>query len=73
MHSAEPISLYIEPGTDYNMMQMTNYVFNQAGNAIDATINVLGMDGFLEELQSRKIRPNPKYTDLVDKAKRGVL
>lgn len=73
VNAAEPIRLYIEPGTDYNMMQMTNYVFNQAGNAIDATIDVLGINGFLEELHARTIRPNPKYTDLINKAKRGEL
>lgn len=73
VNSAEPISLYIEPGTEYNMMRMANYVFNQAGNAIDATIEILGYDGFMDELRHRTARPNPKYTDLIIKAERGEL
>lgn len=62
------ISLYVKPGTEYNMARMTNYVFEQAGNAIDATIQILGLDTFLEELYSRDARPNPKYIDVVKKA-----
>ena len=71
--SADPISLYIEPGTDYNLMRMENYVFNQAGNPAAALIDIYGVEVFIEKLHERTTRPNPKYTDLVDKAKRGEL
>lgn len=73
VNAAEPIKLYIEPGTDYNLMKLDNYVFKQAGNPIDAAIELYGMDLFLEKLKERQTRRNPKYTDLVDKAKRGEL
>lgn len=67
--NAIPLSLYVKPGTEYNMVSMTNYVFKQGGNAIDATIQILGVDGFLDELHSRETRPNPKYTEIVRKMK----
>lgn len=67
--SASSVSLYVKPGTEYNMIKMTDFVFRQAGNAIDATIEVLGIDGFLRELYSRNVRPNPKYTEIVKKMK----
>lgn len=67
--SADAISLYQKPGSEYNLANMTAYVFNQAGNAIDATIQVLGLEKFLSELHARDTRPNPKYIDLVKKTK----
>ena len=73
LYSAERISLYVKPGTEYNMIRMTNYVFRQAGNAIDATIQVLGFEGFMDELRSRETRPNPKYNEVVKQMKRGEV
>lgn len=68
--AADKLSVYVKPGTEYNMARMTNYVYNQAGNAIDATIQILGVDGFLQELHGRGTKPNPKYKMIVDECKR---
>ena len=70
---AAKVSLYVKPGTDYNMSRMTNYVYKQAGNAIDATIQILGVQGFLEELHARETKPNPKYQVIIDEAKRCLF
>lgn len=70
VQAADKLSIYVKPGTDYNMARMTNYVYNQAGNAIDATIQILGVDGFLKELHARDTKPNPKYKMIVDECKR---
>lgn len=69
LNNALPLSLYVKPGTEYNMINMANYVFKQGGNAIDATIQILGVDGFLDELHARETRPNPKYSEIVRKMK----
>lgn len=34
LDAATPIRLYEKPGTDYNMINLENFVFHQAGNAI---------------------------------------
>ncbi|MEG1492501.1 MAG: replication initiation factor domain-containing protein, partial [Oscillospiraceae bacterium] len=68
VESALAISLYVKPGTDYNMMNMTNYVYNQAGNAIDATIQILGIEAFLDELHQRRSKPNPKYLTIIEES-----
>lgn len=70
VQASSAISLYVKPGTEYNMARMTNYVFEQAGNAIDATIKILGVDTFLEELKAREAKPNPKYQQIIEKASR---
>lgn len=67
---AERISIYVKPGVNYNMLQCENYVFNMAGNAINAVIDVYGEERFYEKLKERKIKPNPKYQTLVDSVKR---
>ena len=65
---ASRISLYEKPGMEYNLDRLDNYVFRQAGNAVDAAVAIYGVDGFLERLHQRKTLPNPKYSLLVDKA-----
>ena len=62
---ASAISIYTQPGTEYNLARLTEYVINMAGNAVDALIDVEGFEGFLEALKTRRIKPNPKYTALV--------
>lgn len=59
-------SIYVKPGTEYNLERCENFVFNQAGNAIDALLQIYDRDTFLAKIQSRKSRPNPKYKALVD-------
>jgi hypothetical protein len=65
LSGASKILLYEKPGVEYNMMDLENFVFKQAGNAIDACIQIMGVDAFLETLRKRGVRPNPKYEQLL--------
>lgn len=67
VEDAQRISIYQSPGTDYNLEQCENYVFNQAGNAIGAMLKLYGTDKFVEKIESRTAAPNPKYEMLLDK------
>ena len=62
---AERIRLYEAPGLDYNFDRCKKYVISQAGNAIDAYIQMRGVPGFLEDLENRPVHRNPKYDALV--------
>lgn len=68
---ANKISLYEKPGTEYNMERLRSYVFNQAGNAIDAAIEIMGIERFCIELKARDIRPNVKYQQIVEESRCG--
>lgn len=59
------ISIYTKPGIKYNLLNCENFVYNQAGNAINALLQVYDVDTFLKKLQERNSRPNPKYTQMV--------
>ena len=58
---ANRISLYVKPGMEYNLDRLDNYVFRQAGNAIDTAVEIYGVDGFLDKLHNRRTVHNPKY------------
>lgn len=61
------IKIFTVPGGDYNAEKCRNYVFNMAGNAIDAVLQMCdSVDDFLKMLYIRRCQPNPKY-DLVVK------
>lgn len=64
---AERISIYTAPGQEYNFDRLQKYVIGQAGNAIDAYIQIVGQDGFLKDLKNRPSRRNPKYQELVNR------
>lgn len=68
MH-ANAISIYEAPGMEYNLDRCHDYVINKAGNAIDAYIQIMGVEGFLRELRKRPIMRNPKYDRLVEEYK----
>lgn len=63
---AQRISIYEAPGMDYNLERCENYVFNQAGNAIDTMLKLYGTEKFLEKIEKRASMPNPKYQVLLD-------
>lgn len=63
---ANAISIYEAPGMEYNIDRCERYVIRQAGNAIDAYIQIRGVPGFLEELKQRPTMRNPKYDRLVE-------
>ena len=50
---------------EYNLDRCERYVIGQAGNAIEAYINIRGVEGFLDTLKHRATQRNPKYDRLV--------
>lgn len=71
--NAEKISIYTAPGMEYNEEKCKNYVVNQAGNAIDACIQMYGSDEFLKMIEERQTMPNPKYEMLIKRHRMEVL
>lgn len=69
--AAAALSIYTKPGLEYNVLRCERYVYTQAGNAIDALIKCYGPEQFLDKLQKRCTRPNPKYTHMIDEFLRG--
>jgi phage replication initiation protein len=69
---AAAISIYEKPGAEYNIFCLENYVFKQAGNAIDAYIDICGTDDFFEKLRTRGTAPNEKYEELKRQSKGGL-
>lgn len=59
------ISLFVKPGVEYNIRQLDHYVFDQAANAIGASIDIYGAPFFMEQIQKRRSE-NPKYRKLVE-------
>lgn len=70
---AEKISIYSAPGSEYNEERCKNYVVNQAGNAIDACIQMYGLYEFEKMIQNRQTMPNPKYQMLIKRHRMEVL
>lgn len=63
---AERITLYESPGIEYNLEKCKEFVINHAGNAIDAYLQIRGLMGFLQDLNTRKTARNPKYEKLIN-------
>lgn len=59
------ISIFVKPGVEYNIRQLDHYVFDQAANAIGASIDIYGAPFFMEQIQKRRSE-NPKYRKLVE-------
>lgn len=73
VEDAERISIYTAPGMEYNEERCKRYVVNQAGNAIDACIQMYGLYEFERMIQERETAPNPKYQQLIKQHKFDVL
>lgn len=65
IEQAGRISLFVKPGVEYNIRQLDHYVFDQAVNAIGASIDIYGAPFFFEQIQNRR-KENPKYRKLVE-------
>ena len=60
------IKIFTYPGAQYNMERCRHYVFDMAGNAIDAMLQIYdSFDDFVSVLNARQCKPNPKYELLV--------
>ena len=70
VNSAEDIRLFEKKEVEYNEAKLQNYVFGQAGQAIDCALKVYGMDGFEKHvhdyLKAHIQNKNPKYDKLVE-------
>lgn len=67
---AAAIRLYEKPGTEYNMMNLENFVFKQAGGAIYTYLETHKIEQFLEELRNRGVALNPKYKSLIEETRK---
>lgn len=63
------VSLALNLGSEYNMEQIKENVFNRWGNAIDAVLQVMDIDQFKQNLANRSTKPNPKYQAAVNEYK----
>ena len=60
------IKIFTVPGGAYNLERCRHYVFDMAGNAIDAMLQICDcVDDFLTLVSSRRCKPNPKYELIV--------
>lgn len=59
------LSIYKKPGLGYNLQKCREYVSRQAGNAVDALLQIYGTNGFLKLIDNRTVKQNPKYRNLV--------
>lgn len=73
VQDAERISVYQAPGMEYNEERCRRYVINQAGNAIDACIQMYGIDAFQDMIENRQVMPNPKYNMIIQQHRLEVL
>lgn len=70
LDGAAPIRLYEKPGADYNMLNLENFIFVQAGGSIYTYLECYGTERFLEELHSRRKPLNPKHVRLLAQYKK---
>lgn len=67
------IQIYSKPGIQYNLLNCEQFVYDQAGNAISALLEIYDVETFLQKLQDRKTRPNPKYKQMISNYKAGKI
>lgn len=65
LDGASRIRLYEKPGADYNMINLENFVIQQAGGAIYTYLECNGVEKFLKDLCCRGAQLNPKYKSLL--------
>lgn len=73
---AERISIYSKKLEEYTEAKLQDYVFGQAGQAINCAIDIYGTEGFLQYLdnylKNKAQTANPKYQELVERITGGV-
>ncbi len=55
------IKIYVSPGWEYNLERCRHYVFEMAGYAIDAMLQIYSMEDFVSMVHARTCAENPKY------------
>lgn len=61
------ISCWSAPGMEYNEFNLSNYIINQAGNALDCYLRIFGYEDLIRELGNRAVKMSPKYQRLLAK------
>ena len=67
LEGVEKIRCWSDPGVEYNEFHLSNYIVNQAGNALDCYLRIFGIDDLIRELGRRSVKMSPKYQRLLDK------
>jgi len=63
----DKISIFTEPGTEYNEDKLYNYVFGQAGNSIYTYISAFGIESFIKELCGRGTQLSGRQLNIINK------
>lgn len=64
--TTDKITLWTPCDLEYNLARCKRFVYNNAGNAISALIEIMGKDEMLDELKKEKPKRSLKYQMLVD-------
>lgn len=65
LDGATKIRLYDKPGAEYNMGNLEDFLFTQAGGAAITWIRVYGIEAFEERLRRRGKSLNPKHKQIL--------
>ncbi len=65
IEDAQKISIYRSPGMEYNEEKLRYNVVERWGNAIDAAIQIYGLEELQSMVEHRKAKPNPKYQMII--------
>lgn len=66
LDGVQQIRCWSDPGVDYNMVHLENFVIRQAGNAIDVFLRVNGVWALIDQLKARDVNLSPKYKRILD-------
>lgn len=70
---ASAIRLYDKPGVEYNLHNLEQFVYQQAGGAVATLMEIVGEDEFRRGIQQRGTQLNPKYRALLDEHRSGIM
>lgn len=65
LNGVSRIVLFTKPGAEYNMLNVENFVFRQAGGAIYTYLECFGIEEFIDRLIHRGVPLNAKYKSLL--------
>lgn len=72
LDNAVPLTLWVKPGSEYNLSHLQRFVIEQAGNAISCFVTIYGFAGlsdYLDQFKPRHKLP-AKYQLLIDLVRR---
>jgi len=70
LEGIQQIRCWVAPGVQYTEWNLSNFVINQAGNALDCYLRIFGYEDLIRELGSRTVKMSPKYQRLLTKYER---